>query len=163
MSCARRAKGSVKLRSPMVLCTHGSGRARGEREERAGAQSLQCVVSSISCAGRARRLVRLRSPMDLSTHGSGRARGEREERAGAQTLQCVVSSISCAGRARRHVRLRSPIDLSTQGSGRARGEREKQGTWGRLAAGRHAAYAKMPLLPRNGVRAGEGVGSERAG
>ena len=48
MSCARSAKGSVKLRSPMVLCTYGSGRARGEREERAGAQSLLCVVSSIS-------------------------------------------------------------------------------------------------------------------
>ena len=58
---------------------------------------------------------------------------------------------------------RSHPHLSTHGSGRARGEQEKQGTWGRLAAGRHAAYAKMPLLPRNGVRAGEGVGSERAG
>ena len=50
MSCAGSAKGSVKLRSPMVLCTYGSRRARGEREERAGAQSLLCVVSSISCA-----------------------------------------------------------------------------------------------------------------
>ena len=32
MSCAGSAKGSVKLRSPMVLCTYGSGRARGERD-----------------------------------------------------------------------------------------------------------------------------------
>jgi len=85
MSCARRAKGSVKLRSLMVLSTHGSGRARGEREEQAGAQSLQCVVSSISCACSARRAPRhigLRSPMVLSTHGSGRAReSERSRRA----------------------------------------------------------------------------------
>ena len=117
----------------------------------------------MSCARSAKGSVKLRSPMVLCTYGSGRARGEREERAGAQLLLCVVSSISCARRARRHVGLRSPMDLSAHGSGRARGEQEKQGTWGRLAAGRHAAYAKMPLLPRNGVRAGEGVGSERAG
>ena len=71
--------------------------------------------------------------------------------------------MSCAGSAKGSAKLRSPMVLCTYGSGRARGEREKQGTWGRLAAGRHAAYAKMPLLPRNGVRAGEGVGSERAG
>ena len=32
-SCARRPRGVVRLRSPMVLSTHGSGRARGEREE----------------------------------------------------------------------------------------------------------------------------------
>jgi len=100
----------------------------------------------MSCAGSAKGSVKLRSPMVLCTYRSGRARGEREERAGAQRLQCVVSSISCAGRARRHVELRSPIDLSTHGSGRARGEREKQGTWGRLAAGRHAAFANGPLL-----------------
>ena len=30
-SCARRPRGVVRLRSPMVLSTHGSGRARGER------------------------------------------------------------------------------------------------------------------------------------
>ena len=33
-SCARRPQGvGVRLHSPMVLSTHGSGRARGEREE----------------------------------------------------------------------------------------------------------------------------------
>ena len=70
-SCARRPRGVVRLRSPMVLSTHGSGRARGEREEQkawAVAQSLQCVVSSTSCARRPRGVVRLRSPMVLSTH-----------------------------------------------------------------------------------------------
>ena len=46
-SCARRPRGVVRLRSPMVLSTHGSGRARGEREERkawAVAQSLHKEV-----------------------------------------------------------------------------------------------------------------------
>ena len=73
-SCARRPRGVRRLRSLMVLSTHGSGRARGEREEQkawAVAQSLQCVVSSTSCARRPRGVVRLRSPMVLSTHRSG--------------------------------------------------------------------------------------------
>ena len=75
---------------PAILCTDGSGRARGERAEQGagmGAQSLQYVVSSISCARRPRGVVRLRSPMVLSTHGSGRAKCERAEQgawAGAQ-------------------------------------------------------------------------------
>ena len=92
---------------PAILCTHGSGRARGERAERgpwAGAQSLQYVVSSISCARRPRGVVRLRSPMVLSTHGSGRARCERAEQgawagrhAGRHASQAKMPLLSCAG------------------------------------------------------------------
>jgi len=70
ISCARRPREVVRLRSPIVLFAHGSGRARCERAEHeawAVAQSLQYVVSSISCARRPRGLVRLRSPMVLST------------------------------------------------------------------------------------------------
>ena len=33
LSYARKPRGVGRLRSPMVLSTHGSGRARGEREE----------------------------------------------------------------------------------------------------------------------------------
>jgi hypothetical protein len=77
ISCARRPREVVRLRSPIVLFAHGSGRARCERAEHeawAVAQSLQYVVSSISCARRPRGLVRLRSPMVLSTPSPSRAR-----------------------------------------------------------------------------------------
>ena len=49
--------------------------------------------------------------------------------------------------------------LSTHGSGRARGEREEQ--WAcacGLEAGGRAAFAKMPLLCWDGVKASERVG-----
>ena len=32
-SCARRPRGVVRLRSPMVLCTDGSGRARDDDDD----------------------------------------------------------------------------------------------------------------------------------
>ena len=74
--------GEPEPSQPAILSTHESGRARGEREEQkawAGAQSLQCVVSSTGCARGPRGVVRLRSPMVLATHESERARGEGEE------------------------------------------------------------------------------------
>jgi hypothetical protein len=55
MSCARRAKGSVKLRSPMVLCTYGSGRARGEREKQGPVINTHHHVGQ-ACCGRACRI-----------------------------------------------------------------------------------------------------------
>ena len=57
MSCARRAKGSVKLRSPMVLCTYGSGRASyflivggfySEVALRNEKQRAQCILNTRS-------------------------------------------------------------------------------------------------------------------